>query len=203
MKQRSEEWYLARLGKVTASRISDIIEKNKNGLEKAGRKNYRTELLCERLTGANTEGFTNSAMQWGIDHEDEARSLYEITTGNEVEEIGFIDHKTINMSGASPDGLIGNDGLIEIKCPNTSTHLEYLLKDEVPSEYINQMQWQLECTGRKWCDFVSFDPRLPVELKLFVKRYDYNDELSKTITNEVMLFLAELDSLENKLRERM
>lgn len=203
MQQRSEEWFAARLGKVTASRINDVMARLKNGDEAATRRNYKTQLLVERLTGKPSESYTNQSMQWGIDNEEQARLTYGFMKGVDIEEVGFIDHPSIDMTGASPDGLVGTDGLIEIKCPNTSTHIEYIQNILVPSEYVNQMQWQLECTGRKWCDFVSYDPRLPVKLQLFIIRYEYDAPLSAHLISGVSEFLKELKELENNMLERM
>lgn len=203
MEQRSVEWFAARLGKVTASKVNDVLATLKNGGEAAGRKNYRAQLVVERLTGEKTDSFTNGAMQWGVDNEDSARMSYEFLTGCTVDQVGFIDHPTIPMSGASPDGFIGEDGLLEIKCPNTANHIDYLLAGVVPSEYQNQMLWQMECTGRKWCDFVSYDPRMPIEGQLFVIRFERDDSRIDTIRAEVVKFLAEVDSTLNQLRTKL
>lgn len=203
MKQRSEEWFSARLGKATASRINDVMAKLKNGGEAAGRKNYRAQLVVERLTGQPVDSYTNGAMMWGCEHEDAARESYEFLTGNAVEEVGFIDHPTIPMCGCSPDGLIGEEGCIEIKCPNTATHIEWMLAGGAPSEHINQMQWQMECTGRKWCDFVSYDPRMPVELQLFTVRIDRDEKRIEEIRAEVVKLLAEVDDTVNQLLAKM
>jgi putative phage-type endonuclease len=190
--QGSAEWHKQRLGKVTASRVADVIAKTKNGYS-ASRDNYMAQLICERLTQTPTEGFSNAAMQWGTETEPLARKAYEALTFTNVVEVAMIDHPFIKMSGASPDGLIGNDGLVEIKCPNTATHIETLLTQKVPSKYITQMQWQLACTKRFWCDFVSFDPRLPNHLQLFVKRVERDDAFILETEAEVKKFLAELD----------
>ena len=152
MEQRSEEWYTARLGCVTASRAADVMAKTKAGYS-ASRGNYMAQIITERLTERPTEGFSSSAMQWGTDTEPQARMAYELMTGETVEETGFVPHPTIKFFGASPDGLVGSDGLIEIKCPNTATHIDTLLSDKVPSKYIKQMHVQMICTDRQWCDF--------------------------------------------------
>lgn len=200
--QRSDEWFISRLGKITASRISDVMAKLKNGNEPAARRKYRAQLVIERLTGEREEGFCSGAMRRGIELEPAARASYEFITGNTVEEIGFVDHPTVAMSGASPDGLIGEDGLIEIKCPNTATHLEYLLSGKAPSEYLKQMQWQMECTGRKWCDFVSYDPRMPIDLQLFMVRVDRDEELTADIVAAVESLLVEVEQVINDLARR-
>ena len=168
MEQQTQEWFEARLGKVTASRVADVIAKTKTGYS-ASRDNYMAQLICERLTGQKGESFTNAAMEHGTQTEPLARSAYENARNLLVKEVGFINHPRIEMSGASPDGLVGEDGLVEIKCPNTATHIETLLSGKVPTKYITQMQWQMLCCQRKWCDFVSFDNRLPEHLQLFVQ----------------------------------
>jgi putative phage-type endonuclease len=154
----------------------------------ASRANYEAQLIAERLTGETTSGFTNAAMQWGIETEPEARAAYQFYADSEVEEVGFIDHPTIAMSGASPDGLVGVlaslDGLIEIKCPNTATHLATLLDSKVPAKYMTQMQWQMACTERAWCDWVSYDPRLPESMRLFVQRIERDDKRIQELEKE-------------------
>lgn len=199
--QGSPEWFAARCGKVTASRVADVIAKTKSGWG-ASRANYAAELIAERLTNCTAPGFSNAAMQWGTDCEPQARDAYAAHHNVEVIQIGFVDHPEVMFSGASPDGLVGADGLIEIKCPNTSTHLDTLLSEAVPSKYITQMQWQMACTGRAWCDFVSFDPRLPGELSLFVRRVDRDASLILDLETEVSAFLAEIDDKVARLRQR-
>ena len=201
MDQRTEEWFAARLGKVTASRVADLMATTKSGYS-TSRSNYMAELICERLTGRRAEGFTNAAMQWGTDVEPQARAAYEFITDAQVVEVGFIDHPKIAMFGASPDGLIGEDGLIEIKCPNTATHIEKLLGEMVPGKYITQMQVQMACTGREWCDFVSFDPRLPADLQMWVKRVRRDEAAIQNIEAETVKFLGELDAKVSSLRSR-
>lgn len=192
MDQRSTEWHAARLGKLTASRIADATARIKNGWG-ASRDNLMATLVCERLTGKPADSFVNGAMQWGIDHEDEARSAYEFELGVTVEQVGFIDHPSIDMSGASPDGLVGAEGLVEFKCPETKGHIETLLTKKVPEKYLKQMQWQMACTGRKWCDFATFDPRMPQELQLWILRVMRDDKIIAELEKEARLFLAELD----------
>jgi putative phage-type endonuclease len=201
MDQRTEQWYSARLGKVTASRLSDVLATIKIG-EAAARANYRIELVAERLTGKNTPGFTSSAMQWGVDCEPMARSAYEIQTGLIVTEVGFVDHPTISMAGASPDGFVGDDGLLEIKCPETKTHIETLASKKAPSKYIPQMQWQMACTGRAWVDFVSFDPRLPDHLMLEIIRVERNQSLIDQYTEAVVTFLDDVSKTVEFLNTR-
>lgn len=190
--QQTEEWFSQRLGKVTASRVADIIAKTKSGYS-TSRANYMAELICERLTGSRGDSYMNAAMAWGTATEPQARSAYEAETGLLVETVGFVPHPTILEAGASPDGLVGDDGLVEIKCPNTSTHIDTLLGKSVPSKYITQIQWQLACTGRKWCDFVSYDPRMPENMQMFLFRVPRNDETIAELVKEVVQFLSELD----------
>jgi putative phage-type endonuclease len=198
--QRSPEWFAARLGKVTASRVADIIAKTKTGYS-TSRENYMAQLICERMTNTQAESFTNSAMQWGTETEPLARAAYEAAKDVLVDEVGLIDHPYVQRSGASPDGLVGDDGVLEIKCPNTATHFDTLLKGEMPSKYIPQVQWQMACTGRKWCDFVSFDPRVDDGLKLFVVRIQRDSEYIKMLEDEVIKFLRELEIKLNKLND--
>ena len=200
MEQRTEEWFAARLGKVTASRVADVLAKIKSG-ESASRKNYKMELVVQRLTGKAGESFTNAAMEWGTEQEPFARMAYEAHTGTFVKEEGFVDHPTIEGFGCSPDGIVG-DGLIEIKCPNTANHIETVLENKAPSKYIPQMQCQMACTGAKWCDFVSFDPRVPEDLQLFVVRVERDQEYIDSMEVEVKQFLSEVLDLFNQLKAR-
>lgn len=199
--QGSSEWFAARLGKATASRIADIIAKTKTGYS-ASRANYMAELLCERLTGEPAARFQNDAMRWGSETEPQARAAYVFRFDVDVTEVGFIDHPTIAMSGASPDGLIGADGMLEIKCPNTATHVETLLGGSVPGKYVTQMQWQMACAGRAWCDFASFDPRLPESMRLFAQRVYRDDAAIAEMETEVRAFLSELDGKVSALSAR-
>lgn len=201
MEQRSTEWFTARLGKVTASRVADVIAKTKTGYS-TSRENYMAQLVCERMTGTQGESYNNAAMQWGTDQEPLARAAYEAAKDVLVDEVGFVIHPTISNAGASPDGLVSDDGLIEIKCPNTATHIDTLLSDKVPSKYNTQMQWQMVCTGRKWCDFVSFDPRMPEGLQLFIQRVDFDAEYVKMLEAEITGFLGELETKIEKLKEK-
>jgi len=191
--QGTEAWKQERLGKVTASRVSDIIAKTKTGYS-TSRANYMAQLIAERLTGVVQESYVNSAMQWGTETEPQARAAYTLETDNIVSEVGFISHPTIGMTGASPDGTIGDDGLIEIKCPGTATHIETLLGDAIDKKYLTQMQWQMACTGREWCDFVSFDPRLPLELQIKIHRVNRDDVCIAELEKEVLAFLIEIEN---------
>lgn len=199
MVQGSEAWFQARLAKVTASRIADVIAKTKTG-PSASRANYLAELVCERLTGERAEGFQSAEMRWGNEQEPFARASYEFLRDVSVQEVGFVDHPRIPMSGASPDGLVGHDGLIEIKCPNTSTHIAFLTGGAIPAKYVTQMQWQMACTGRAWCDFVSFDPRMPAELRTKIERVQRDPATIVSLEGEVRAFLAELDATVERLR---
>ena len=199
MEQRTDEWFAARLGKVTASRVADVIAKTAKGYG-ASRDNYMAQLICERLTGKPTEGFTNAAMEWGTQTEPQARAAYSAKTGELVEEVGFIPHHAIPGAGASPDGFVG-DAIIEIKCPNSSTMLEWILDGKAPSKHIPQMQFQMAVTGAPHCEFVAYDPRLPEHLQLLIVRVPRDDEYIKMLEQEVTKFLQELDEKVNKLQK--
>jgi putative phage-type endonuclease len=192
MEQRTPEWYAARLGKVTASRVADVTAKTRSGYG-ASRANYMAELIVERLTGLPTERYQNESMIWGTNTEPLARAAYEVRQGALVDEVGFVPHPSIAAAGCSPDGLIGVDGLLEIKCPNTATHINYMLEADAPSKYWPQMQWQMACTGRQWVDFVSFDPRMPENMQYAVRRVDRDDKAIAELESEVIKFLNELD----------
>lgn len=181
--QRSDDWQSDRTGKITASRIKDLTASPQKG---KALNALLTQLLAERLTGEPTETFVSREMQWGIDNEPSAIACYENETGVFVVGCGLIDHPAISMSGASPDGLVGDDGLIEIKCPNTTTHINTLLTGEVPSEYLPQVMWQMACTGRSWCDFVSFDPRMPINLQIKIIRVERDDKAIGELEQEVI-----------------
>lgn len=194
MKQGDDQWFAARLGKATASRVADIIAKTKSG-PSASRQAYAVQLALERITGQREEGFKSAAMQRGTELEAEARAMYEMRTGVLVTEVGFINHPSINMSGASPDGLIDDYGLVEFKVPNSATHLEYLQLATAPAKYRPQVQWQMACTGRQWCDFASYDPRFPERLRLHVVRVPRDDAYIADLEAEVEVFLAEVAAI--------
>jgi putative phage-type endonuclease len=199
IEQGSEEWKQQRVAKVTASRVADVIARTKTGYG-ASRANYMAEIVAEMLTGAPCEsGFVNAAMQWGTNTEPQARAAVEFVHDITVELAGFVDHPTIPQSGASPDGYIETDGLIEIKCPNTATHIDTLLGKTVPAKYITQMQWQMACTGRAYCLFASFDPRMPPHMQLFVQRVNRDDATIRMLEGEVSRFLAEARVMVNEL----
>lgn len=199
MDQRTDEWFAARCGRVTASRIADVMARTKSGYA-ASRANYLAQLVCERLTGEVAPSFTNAAMEWGTEKEPEARAAYSAKTGEIVEETGFHKHPTLE-AGASPDGLVGDDGLVEIKCPNSATMIEYLRTRQIPHKYLLQMQWQMLCTDREWCDFVAYDPRLGERLQLLVIRVERDPALIAEIESEVTQFLRELDQTVSELKE--
>jgi putative phage-type endonuclease len=194
-----EAWLQARLGKVTASRVADVVAKTKSGYS-ASRENYMAQLICERLTGKPTEMFSNAAMEWGTEQEPHARAAYSAKTGELVEEVGFIPHHDIPGSGASPDGFVG-EGLIEIKCPNTATHLEYVLAGKPPEKYVTQMQWQMAVTGAPWADFCSYDPRLPEHLQLLIVRVSRDATRIAELEAEVQWFLGELENKVEQLQK--
>jgi putative phage-type endonuclease len=206
IEQRTDEWFQQRLGKVTASRISDVIAKTKTGVS-TSRQNYLIQLVSERLTGKKGDSFVNQAMLDGIERESAARELYERTRGVSVTEVGFFDHPVIKNSGASPDGAVNSEeenkyaGLIEIKCPIETTHTNTLISKSVPSKYIPQMQWQLACTGAKWVDFVSYNPNFPDTMQLFVARVDRDDTYIGELEAEVIKFLDEVEQTIIKLKE--
>lgn len=200
MEQRSPEWFAVRLGKVTASRVSDVIARTKTGWG-ASRANYAAQLVAERLTGTAEASYSNAAMQWGTETEPEARLAYEFRFGLTVEECAFVGHPSIEMSGASPDGLVGEDGMVEIKCPNTATHIATLLGDGIAGKYVTQMQWQMACAGKQWCDFASYDPRLPETMRLFVQRVSRDDAEISRLESLVIEFLAEVDGTVASLRK--
>jgi putative phage-type endonuclease len=191
--QGSEAWLAARVGLVTASRVADIIAKTKSG-PSASRAAYLGELVAERLTGVSAEsGYTNDDMRRGIELEPRARFAYEVKTGLVVETVGLVLHPEL-QAGASPDGLVGDSGLLEIKCPRTHVHIEYLEAGKPPSKYLPQMAWQCICTGRAWCDFASFDPKMPERLQLFVVRYEPDMGYLRELEAEVRAFIAEVDA---------
>jgi len=197
--QGSPEWLAARAGKVTASRISDVMAAKTT----AAYRDYRAQIVAEILTGQPQEsGFTNAAMQWGTEQEKFARAEYELACDWTVDEIGIVLHPTIERGAASPDGLVSTNGLVEIKCPKTATHLQTLIDKKQPRQYENQMLWQMACTGREWCDFVSYDPRLPDDLQLFVHRFDRDEKRIEEIEEAVKQFLNEANEMIDNIRKK-
>lgn len=200
MDQRTDTWFAARLGRVTASRVHEIMATLKDGKPAAARANYMADIVLERLTGKRAEGFSNDAMDWGTQTEPQARAAYSAKTGELVTEVGFVNHPTL-MAGASPDGLVGDDGLVEIKCPTSSTALETLFTQKIAKKYIDQMQWQLLVTGRAWCDFCSFDPRLPEHLQCYIQRVPRDNKRIAELEEAVAKFLEEVDAQVKTLQE--
>lgn len=200
--QGSQEWLASRIGMVTASRINDVMATIKTG-EAAARRDYRAQIVAEILTGKPQDDiFVNTAMQWGTDTEPFARAAYEAIRGVMVDQCGLVIHPTIERGAASPDGLVGTDGLCEIKCPKTATHIEYLLAGKAPAKYQPQMLWQMACTEREWCDFISFDPRLPQDLQLLIARFERDDKRIKEMETAVIAFLAEVESTISQLQKK-
>jgi putative phage-type endonuclease len=196
--QGTPEWLAERAGKVTASMVSAVLMKP----ETAGYRDYQAQLVAEILTGKpQGSDFTNAAMQFGTETEPLARSAYEAETGFSVDEVGFCQHPSIKRAGASPDGLVGNSGLVEIKCPKVATHLAYLIADVVPAAYKNQMQWQMACTNRDWCDFVSFRPDLPEHLQLLIVRFKRDPARILELETAVIAFLDGVDKMLSQLKK--
>jgi putative phage-type endonuclease len=201
--QGSPEWFASRLGKATASRIADIIARTKTGYS-TSRANYAAELVCERLTGTTAEGFKSPAMLYGQEMEPEARNSYVFMTDLNVLQVGAIDHPSIDMAAASPDGIVLDNfepiGLIEIKCPNSATHIDTLLSKTIPGKYFTQMQWQMACTGAPWCDFVSYDKRLPPSMRMFIERVPRDQNYINMLEDEVKRFLYEVEATVRRLK---
>lgn len=193
IEQQTPEWLQMRTGMVTASRVADVIAKRQKGIgELKCRADYRTEIITEILTGRSAEHYVTPAMEFGIENEPLGRAAYEMRLDREIQDGGFHIHDRIPRFGASPDGLINDDGLVEIKCPTTATHVEWIVAGVTPEEYQPQMLAEMACTGRLWCDFVSFDPRLPKKLQLFVRRFLRDDERIAAMETEVLKFLEEV-----------
>lgn len=199
VEQGTAEWLQMRTGIVTGSRVADVMAKlkRKDG-EAQCRQNYKAEIVCEILTGRAADHYVSKEMDWGMENEIFARNAYEVEVAP-IEQVGFALHPRIAKFGASPDGLVGTDGLVEFKCPNTSTHIDYIIQGVVPAEYHWQMTAELACAERKWCDFVSFDPRLPKKLQLFVRRFEPDDARIAEMETEIVKFLVEVDEAIAKL----
>tara|TARA_R110000824_G_scaffold132271_11_gene294692 strand:- start:258 stop:863 length:606 start_codon:yes stop_codon:yes gene_type:complete len=200
MEQGTDEWLQARCGLVTASRVADVVAKTKSGYG-ASRATYMGQLIAEQLSGNVAPSFSTAAMQWGTDTEPQARIAYEFDQGVDVVEIGFVHHAAILGTGASPDGLVGERGMVEIKCPNSATHIDTLLSQKVPKKYLTQMMWQLACTGREFCDFVSYDPRLPAHLEMFCTRVERDYEYIAELETEVNKFIEEMATIIEELEK--
>ncbi|EJF98608.1 hypothetical protein MEI_00178 [Bartonella vinsonii subsp. arupensis Pm136co] len=196
MKQRTAEWFQARLGKVTASNVYHVLSKTAKGLPTSKYEDYKMKLMTERLTGEISQSYTTPAMQWGIEHEEDALKEYEFIYDTTITRCGFFQHPKIEMAGASPDGLIGEDGLIEVKCPQSTTHLRFFVYDEIKPEYHAQMQFQMACTGRKWCHFISYNPQFlgrSTGLRMKIKRILRDEKYIEEINKAVEAFLAEIE----------
>ena len=199
--QGSKTWFAYRLGKASASRMADITALTKTGYG-ASRANYLAELVAQRLTGVYAESFTSAAMEWGTEREPEALAMYEFMRNTPVSLVGLVLHDTIPNACASPDGLVSEYGLIEIKCPNTATHIATLLGAEITGKYLKQMQWQMACTGRNWCDFVSYDPRMPPEMQIHIRRVPRREDDITALSLATELFLSEVDNTVAALRAK-
>ena len=191
--QGSDAWLELRAGKVTASKITDIMAKLKSGKPAAGRATYMGQLIAERLTGVKSDSFSNAAMQWGVETEPQARAAYEFLNDVEVKQFAFVDHPTIGLAGMSPDGEVCEKGGLEIKCPNTATHIDFLITKTIPKKYIDQMQWQMACKKWDWCDYMSFDPRMPEHLNKLIIRVDRDNNCIQEMEMEVIKFNIEID----------
>jgi len=197
MEQGSAEWLALRLGKVTASRMKDVLSKGRGTAQSKTAETYMMELLCERLTGESKPFFENDAMQWGTATEPQARAMYELMSGNTVNEVAFVEHN--EYIGISPDGLIGDDGLIEIKCPTTITQVRRSLTDNYSKDYYTQIQCQLWVTEREWCDFLSFDPRLDISASYLLQRVERDDVFIDAMREKTYLFVETMNELYKRL----
>lgn len=204
--QGTVDWFTARTARVTASRVAAAMsylkrasKNGEKGTESQARKDYKAQLVVETLTGISQENYVSPEMIWGIEQEPFARALYEVEKGVSVEQVGFFVHPEIDRFGASPDGLVEGDGLVEIKCPNSGTHLEYIINDVPPGTYHAQMLANMACAERQWCDFVSYDPRMPKHLQMFVVRFHRDDARIAEMEEEVKKFLTEVDEMIAKL----
>jgi hypothetical protein len=202
--QGSADWFAARNGRVTASKISDVMQylkqtkaEQETGVRRQGQKriDYKTELIAGTLRGEALPHFVSDAMRWGIEQEALAATEYELESPEAVMPVGFVYHPTIERAGASPDRLVGKDGLLEVKCPETTTHLEWILAGVVPDEHRRQMLFQMRCCEREWCDFMSFDSRLPRRYQKFIIRLHADETAMDDIDSEVRQFLAEVDGI--------
>lgn len=198
MEQGTDEWLAERAGKITASMIGNVLMAPTT----AGYQNYMAQLICERLTGEPVETFKSAAMEYGTEHEDQARAFYEMETGNDVQQVGFVAHATLEGCGASPDGMIGELGLVEIKVPQPTKHIKNLMGGTIDKAYRLQMQWQMTCTGREWCDFVSFNPTFPPHLQIHIQRVDRDAEVTEELTEAATKFLAAMNDKMRALEAR-
>jgi putative phage-type endonuclease len=199
--QQGDAWLRNRIGRITGSCLADVCSylTRASGAKKAGdssakRDGYRMQLIAERLTGRATDHYVSLSMEHGTNTEDDARIYYEGATRQMCAPVGFVLHPQYDFTGASPDALVGSDGVLEIKCPETTTHLEYIDAGVVPPEYVAQIMWELACTGRKWADFISFDPRVQDDkLRFFYRRMERDEAMIATYTAEVLKLNAEIE----------
>ncbi len=201
--EQKADWLAARAGKLTASRMADAMDFLKNGQSSQRRSDLMRDLLAERMTGESVRHFVNDAMQWGLEKECDAKAAYEALTGEFVAECGLYDHPEIDMFAATPDGLLGSDGLIETKCPTTPKFVRWVLAGTVPEEHKPQMAAQLLCTGRKWVEFVAYDPRVKHHARrLFIRRFEPEPSYLIKVEQSALVFLAEVEALWAQLTER-
>jgi putative phage-type endonuclease len=203
IEQGSDAWRALRAGLITGSRVADALKTNKDGSFSASRKDYAFDLALERITG-ELQGPDLSRVSWvqeGKEREPEARDLYSFMTGNEVQQIGFATHDAMPFFGASPDSLVNSDGLLEVKCPKAKTHLQYLMAKEVPAEYVYQIEAELVCTNRQWCDFVSYHPSFPAESRIFICRYKRFADRMVYLEDQVAIFEDEVQAIVKQILE--
>jgi len=201
--QGTDEWLAARRGNVTGSRIKDVLANGRGGGESLTRKKYIYQIALERVTGITPDSYKSDAMERGNILEPDAVAVYEWQTGNVSDEVGFVYHPTIDRYGASPDRLIGDDGVIEVKSVMPHTHIDWMKAGVVPSEHKKQMQSEMDVTGRKWCDFVSYCPELPIEIQLFVVRLDRDEDFIKEMHEKIAIFLKEVDDMVDWIKKRI
>lgn len=202
MEQGTPGWLALRLGKITASRFKDVMTNGRGGNPSKAAESYMIELAIEKITGNSLPFFENDAMRHGTETEPQARAMYELISGNEVSEVAFIEHN--EFVGVSPDGLIGNDGLIEIKCPNTKTQVERFLSGVgLPSDYKWQVHGQIWVAEREWCDFLSFDDRIDTTAQYLCTRVHRDESLIKELSERVSKFSDELQNMIVKLSKPM
>lgn len=192
--QQTPEWYQSRIGKLTASKMATAMSYLKNGKESAERAKLKMQVVAERLTDIIVPHIVTEAMAWGIATEAEAKEAAAKLIGLDIKPCGFFDHPEIDSFGATPDGLLDDDGLIEIKCPTTTTHLSWLLANEIPDQHKAQMAAQLLCTGRRFCKFMSYDPRVPKRPILY-KHYAPTRAERDAVERAAVMFLAEVEEL--------
>lgn len=202
--QRSDEWRRARVGRVTGSRAGDVLAMLKNGSEAAARRDYRLQLVTERLVGEpqDSELFVNDDMRRGLELEADAFAAYEALTGQLATRVGFIAHNTL-MIGASPDGLIDDNGILELKVPRSATHLRYIRANVMPTDHLPQLLHNLYVTGARYADFMSFDPRFPAPLQTFYVRIERQEDQIRDYERKLLAFLAEIEAEVEEVQQLM